>query len=374
MALTKRYVRADAAGGGDGTTDTNSGANGAFTWAEMIADLNTPHAAYKYLVKTGTYAQGATATTLTGDGTTTSPIVIEGFNSTEGDLYLGRSSGGALNTTNFPEITFSTGNFDASGAQFLRVACLKFSCTGNAGTLVDLTARGMIINCDVSAGGTTKGISLGSSDAEAINCDVTTAASGGTYGIRTLSDDDMVFGCRITCPNGNGITCRSTPVIANNTIFDCGGNGIGTDNIASRPTIISNTIANCSGDGINIITASTGFHTIVGNHITGNGGYGINFNTSTCVKLLGFNRFRDNTSGNVSGGGEWEEGTSQANVTSDDTDADDFTDATTDDYSLVAGAPATSKNVGYLIDIGANGTPVVTGGGGTVNLLHGKMG
>ena len=100
-------------------------------------------------------------------------------------------------------------------------------------------------------------------------------------------------------------------------------------------------------------------------------GYGIDFNTSTCPKILGNNRFRDNTGGNVNGGGDWETATSRENITSDDADADDFVAAASDDYSLKAGAAATSKGVGYLIDIGAHGSPVVTAGGGL--LTHSGM-
>jgi len=175
----------------------------------------------------------------------------------------------------------------------------------------------------------------------------------------------LVDGCRAKCVAGVGIKVVAAGVLKNNTIFEC-TTGIAVDATTSNPVIVNNTIANCTGDGIDIVTGTTAIQAIQGNSITGCGGYAIDFNTSTCVKRLGNNRFRDNTSGNINGGGDWEEGTSVSNVTSDDTDAIDFVDATTDNYALLAGAPQTSKGNGYLIDIGAHGSPVVTGGGGMI--------
>lgn len=372
MALTKRYVTQDGAGDNSGSSEAN-----AMTWEQMIADINTPRAGYKYLVKSGTYANATTSTVLTGDGSTTSPNVIEGYATTEGDLYLGRSSGGALNTTGFPAISYTgtTARFNATGAQYLVVACLSITSAASAAT-VDIATNSTVNNCSVtntsavSANGSAiEAVQASASNINIINCDTLTTASGGTRAIRSTSTNTQIVGCRIKCPNGSGILIRDTFRVIGCTIYECGANGIATDATSAQGVIINNTIVNCtSGDGVYFITSSSGAQLVIGNHITGCV-YGIQFNTSTCVKQLAYNRFRDNTSGNINGGGDWEEGTSVANVTSDDTDSLDFTDQSTDDYSLKAGAAATSKGIGYLIDIGANGTPVVSGGGSPLRFI-----
>lgn len=106
MAFTEKYVRADAAGGGNGTTDTNSGANGAWTLAEAIAAYA---AGQRLNVKSGvgTYANTTTSRTFATAGTTTAPIVWRGFVTTIGDI----DSNNALTK---PAITFTTGRFIVS--------------------------------------------------------------------------------------------------------------------------------------------------------------------------------------------------------------------------------------------------------------------
>jgi len=86
MAITERYVTTTGAGAHDGTSEAD-----AFSWAEMITDLNTPRVGYRYNVKQGTYSLSAT-TTLTGDGTATSPNIIRGYKTTIGDATLGRTT------------------------------------------------------------------------------------------------------------------------------------------------------------------------------------------------------------------------------------------------------------------------------------------
>ena len=370
MAITERYVTVTGAGAHDGTSEGN-----AFTWAEMITDINTPRVGYRYNVKAGTYANGTTGTTLTGDGTTTSPNIIEGYNTSAGDLRSnGRSSGGALNTTNFPVISYTgaTAKFTASGANYLVLRCLSITAAANTATCV--IGDGIVMQrCSVSATG-------GNASSQAINaanstemfaiedCDCITAVSGATSAVNISNIGTAgIYGCRIKCPNGAAIATSVSLRIIGNTLYES-VNGIAVTATNVRVVIIGNTIVNNTGDGIDIVTSTTVPHVIIGNHITGNGGWGIDFNTSTCQKILGWNRFRDNTSGAVNGGGDWETGTSVFNVTSDDTDAIDFTDQANDDYSLLNNAPAILSGIGYRNPIGAHGAGSfsVSGGGAYV--------
>jgi hypothetical protein len=365
VAITERYVRQDAAGGGDGTTDANSGANGAFTWAEMITDINTPRAGYRYNVKYSAtkYSLSAT-TTLTGDGTTTAPNIIRGFNSTPGDLdAVGRSSGGALDTTNFPWIEYnSTYYLNAGGADYLVIQNLKVTGARSGSLLSSSATGGAIVRCYVentqnnAAAG---GVILQATNGGIVDCDVFVTGTSHDYAINPTSGTCYVIGCRAKAAAGIGIKCAQTATLIGNTIYEC-VTGIDSSSTTNTPRLYSNTVVGCT-TGIKFVASTTGACQIINNHIT-DCTTAIDWQTSTCAKLLAFNRTRDNTSGAVNGGGDWETGTTVDHVTSDDTDALDFTDASTDDYSLKAGAPATSKGPGYLVDIGANGTPVVTAG------------
>lgn len=356
--MTERYVSSAGGGAHDGTTEAD-----AFTWAEMITDLNTPRAGYRYNVK-GNISLSAT-TTLTGDGSTTSPNIIRGYSSTIGDAYLGRSSGGALNVSSMPTIAYdATFRLNASGSDFLIIQDLVITAN-NSGIAVTIGADSYVINCKVTQASTNvaaAGIDLGTATgSRVINCDVATAASGGVYAVRVQGSSSGVYGCRLTCPGAAGISCRSTAVLSGNTIYGC-VTGISMDSTLGTPLYINNTIYGCSGDGIDVVTSTTGRQTIIGNHITDNGGYGIDFNTSTCVKCLAFNRTRDNTSGAINPADDWTAGTTIAHVTTDTGNATtDYTNAAGSDFSLIAAAPGISKNFGYLNDIGAGGTPVVSG-------------
>lgn len=120
MAWTERYVRADAAGGGDGTTNTNSGANGAWTFDEAITNAA---AGQRINIKSGTYSYSAVKT-IANAGSATTPIWWRGFNSTIGDLDS------ATAETNFPVFAFSgAANYFAisSTAAFNWFSCLKVS-------------------------------------------------------------------------------------------------------------------------------------------------------------------------------------------------------------------------------------------------------
>ena len=130
MALTVFYVRADAAGGGDGTTDTNSGANGAFTLAEAITHSAT-NTNVLYAVKAGTYANTTTSRTFNGVGTTTAPIVWKGFNATLGDLDDDPD-------TAKPLISFTTGRATISG-NFQTFFNLSFLSAATAGPTLALS-------------------------------------------------------------------------------------------------------------------------------------------------------------------------------------------------------------------------------------------
>lgn len=359
MALTERYVTPTGAGSHDGTSEAN-----AFSFAEMVADINTPRTGYRYNVKQGTYSLGAMVT-ITGDGSTTSPNVIRGYKTTPGDATLGRITGGALDQSSMPTIAFgATFRFILSGGTHLVLEALKV--TGSvANSLVIIGVDSLATNCVIENASTSAsaiGIAANNATSEVIGNDVT--LSNGVAGSIGISTTSVCCHNRVKNAGGTGISIEATTKpCAHNTVFES-GIGISTTSTTTAYSLMNNTIVNCSGDGIDIVTSTTAIQTIIGNHITGCGGYGIDFNTSTCSKVLVNNRFRDNTSSNINGDGDWGLGTNQLNITSDDTDALDFTDQSADDYSLKTGAAGARRGLAYLSNIGSEGTPASGGSSG----------
>ena len=81
-----------------------------------------------------------------------------------------------------------------------------------------------------------------------------------------------------------------------------------------------------------------------------NGGYGIN-GPGNGGLWVGFNRFRDNTSGAFTGFDDWEN--NYAVTTDTGGQSTDYTDASTDDYTPIAASPMVDagvlgfRNLGY---------------------------
>lgn len=364
MAITERYVTTTGAGAHDGTSEAN-----AFSWTEMITDINTPRVGYRYNVKQGTYSLSASST-ITGDGSTTSPNIIRGYKTTIGDATIGRASGGALDSSNMPTIAYNaTFSLSISGGTNTIVEALKIT-GARSGLLISLTTESMAYNCIVentSSNSSAIGISVGAGTASAISCDVTLAS--GVAGAICIDNGGTVIGCRVnggSAATGIRAANNGDRAVAFNTIYNC-TTGITKTTTSATCSLFNNTIYNCSGDGIDVVTSSTALCFIHSNHITNCGGYGIDFNTSTCSKFLFNNRFRDCTSGSYNGDGDYGTAGKQRDATTDTGGPEtDFTNYSGADFSLIAGSPGISAGLGYLIDIGANGTPVVTGGGGMI--------
>jgi hypothetical protein len=373
MALTERHVTTAGAGTHDGTSLAN-----AFTLAEFVTDFNAtaPGGGFLYnIYQSSGYTSGASIT-LTADGSATSPNKIRGCKTTPGDATSGRTTGGALDQSNMPTLTLSsTFRLILSGSTQLIIESLKI--TGSvANSLVVIGADSLAVNCvieNASTSASAVGLQLSSVTAEAIGNDITLA--NGVAGSKGIQSAGVTTDNRVKNAGGTGISVEGTiKPISHNTIYES-GIGIATTSTTTAHSIQHNTIANCSGAGIEIVTATTVIQTITGNHITGNGGAGINFNTSTCPKVLINNRFRDNSGGAIAGDGDWGLGTNQLNITSDDTDATDFTDQSTDDYSLRNTAAGAGSGLSYLLNIGAEGTPAGSSGGGRIQpQYHGVEG
>ena len=364
MAITEYYISVAGGGANDGTSEAN-----AWTLSQAITANNAlgagGAAGRRYNVKVGAYtARGATDTISVG-GTATSPAIWRGYNSTIGDLDNGtRDQYGALDTTSFPDIGYSAtygidiggdhivfANIDISGARSARIVQLN-------GQYVQ------IINCRVSNTSTNASalcLNMGATTQSLVNCDFQLGASGGTAAVSFDSAEGEIHGCRFNAPGCIGIRVAQSilAVISNCTIFGCGTSGIEATATGASLKVLDCTIQGCV-DGIKLAASSTSLrHRIIGNSITDNSGWGINFNGagSGAICVTAGNRFRDNASGNTTGLADWTTGTSFRNITTDTGGAaTDYTDATTNkDFSLIYDAPGNAQGFGHKSAIGACG-------------------
>lgn len=355
MAWTERYVRADAAGGGDGTTDAASGGTGAWTLAEAITNVAAGH---RVNVKAGTYANTTTDRTLSTSGTTTAPIWWRGFKTTIGDMDTA-SHGTFASGTDVPALTFTTGRFrlegsyqivsnlDIQGAQTtngqfftqngtrLHAHRVRVECTGtnaNSRALIVTVGDALYSQCWFKSH-STPDVSLVSGESDFLGC----VFEGGAHGL-VLS----------------GATRH---VVAHCIFRGQGADAVRFNNANLRARLLNCTAYGPAGDGLDLATVPV-YGWVVNSIFSACGAYGITngsgTNTANLTRLN--NLFHSNTSGNENGFGDLPSWDEQADSSSP------FAAAGSGNFSLVAssngkangrpGAFEGLSSTGYL-DIGA---------------------
>lgn len=153
-----------------------------------------------------------------------------------------------------------------------------------------------------------------------------------------------------------GFYCESYVVYASGcTIVDCPGSLITTGNSTSHiPMAIRSVFI--GGLGISLSNASGQAYTcrLEGCVIVGSASYGVD-SQGTAYTLISRCRFRDNTSGNFNGLGNYPD--DLGNITSAGTDAAEFVDAASGDYRIKYGSSL------WGLGIGAGDEPAPAGGG-----------
>jgi hypothetical protein len=342
MAWTDRYVRADAAGGGNGTTNTNSGANGAWTLAEGVTN---EAAGMRLNVLAGTYANTTTGRAFAAVGTTTAPIWWRGFKTTIGDQDTNNV---AVAGTDIPSWTFTTGQITTAGAFHIfsnidiSSACVTangaWSITGApflmyrcriANTSATSTAQAanfagtgeLAVGCTFTATTTaTRVVNANSLNGGLIGCVV----SGGIIGVSATAQATTLFGdiftgqagdaintsialrailCSIYAPTGNGINLTA---LVNNTLLM--NNYFENVNQASKAainntsgtntalvTMIANAYFNCTANR----SGFTEDFTIFDNGTLGSAAFNApgssDFSIGTVARALGFPGLFENT-------------------------------------------------------------------------------
>lgn len=363
MAITEYYVSVAGAGAHDGTSAAN-----AWTLSEAITANNAlgagGAAGRRYNVTGAHTARGATDTISVG-GTATSPAIWRGYNAAIGDLDNGtRDAYGVLDTASFPDIGYNSTYGLTPSAGHIVFMNLDIA-TNRSSNGVNGTVNQSFINCRIvnsNTGGSTTAIyvELGS---RIVNCDLSSGASSGTAAI-SCDETVHIIDCRITSPGAIGIKITGTAwnAIHNCTIFNCGTSGIDIQGNGGGKSITGNTIYACV-DAINVVSTASGHQVIVGNMITDNSGYGIDFNGGTSgTAIVAGNRFRDNASGNTNGYADYVSGTNARNITTDTGGAaTDYVDAATNkDFAIVYDSPGFEEGFSHRTHIGSCGFELPT--------------
>jgi len=371
MPYTERYVRADAAGGGDGTTDSASGANGAWTLAEAATNAASGQ---RVNIKSGTYTLGANLTFKAGS--TENPIIWQGFSATVGDLEsVGRSSAtGALTTTNFPLIDGGA-SFTTTCGNYTRLVNLNITSAANAPTVnsgVSNFWRCRFANTNAN-GAAARAFSNGANYIAIVDCDNVLATINESSPVTAEVGRGSIIGCRVWhsgTPHASacGILLTSTQACAyGNIVYNMG--------IAIELRGLSGSAIHNSWHGVTTGIFVNDDHeaAIVNNVGWSHAGYAIRGTTSSGIPLMLNNAFGSHTSGRID--------TSTLGSVNDEINAilltsDPFTNSGSQDFTLNSTSGggalcrAASKLFGGFGDLGAvqvqpsgGGVPLIGRGG-----------
>jgi hypothetical protein len=299
MPYTERYCRADAAGSGNGTTDTNSGANGAWTLAEAIANAT---AGMRVNIKSGTYSLGASITL--PNGATENPIVWQGFQSALGDLEdVGRATPTAsLTTTNFPLINGGT-SWRVTCGTFNALKNLRIATRANTETVVGSASsnfwRCVFENTNAN-GSAAAALSIGNNYTAAVDCDMSIATSGGSASAVTAGRGSII-GCRIW--NSSTIVSTQQGISATELHQAISGNLIFNIGIAiTTGSFSSNVIFNSWHNVVTGIFVNGGFNGVIANNVGWqHSGFAVRGTASSGNFLIYNNAFGSHTSGRLDG-------------------------------------------------------------------------
>lgn len=376
MAWTERYVRADAAGGGDGTTDAASGATGSWTLAEALTNAA---AGQRINVKAGTYTLSGSIT-FANAGSTSTAILWQGFTSSVADLIDN------FDSSAYPYIDATGGDYQVaiSGASNwfvnLRIRGARTSANGNVYVTGNNTR---FVRCYVEGTANdvdSNGIVLGSDGNSIVQSNVI-AHTGAVSAVRMIAGatENIISGSRCHGGGGGGggtlhLYSAGSLVIQDSLISGSSSIGIvsqyGTQGIQ---VFSGNTIHGTTGAGIHFHNAPLGgYQAIICNNVFSScSTYGVLVNSGVSANVSCFNNlFYDCASGNMSNVLESFAVGHQSDSSSP------FTNAGSGDFSLVAssngvenGSPGDmvgfTTSVGYR-DIGAFQRAAGGGGGGEV--------
>lgn len=357
MAITEKYVTADAEGGGDGSLETP------WTLTEALAAAAPGD---RINIKKGTYSRspGSEEETLTNNGTVTSPIILRGYNTTPGDGFLGRvDDNGALILTNMPTLAYAAGKYLTLKKFTIIESCIV---TGNvANAVIHIGGDSAVTRCKIvnAADGQNVAFCL---DAYAqtnqiiYNNDIELSGASGTNCVcvnqASSVDNVRIVANHIKANYGIGIYVNSGDVFISKNIIYSSAYGIFQGGTPGPLCIVDNTIlANAASGqaGISLIDGSSVAAFIVDNLITDCATYGILAADDDIAIFAAHNRLDRNTSGATSGASDWLAATSYSHDITAVTVAEEYEDVATGDFSLKSTSPAIAAGIPAYDDIGA---------------------
>lgn len=339
MAYTERYVTSAASGGGDGSSGN--------PWTLGEAFSNAAGGDRVNIQSDGAYTTNSTDGRSTSAGTKTSPIVWRGYNSTIGDLdTVGRdtpANGSHLITTNMPSITVNDAEFQPGSYNIFMN--LNFSTSIN-NQAIEQNASDFVTlyQCKVkhTASGDAIRVVRLDNQATLIQCDFETTQSN-TDDMVSVDHASLVVACRFQGSD----TAENTLSIATGQVIGClfidGGVAIRmeqmTGGFGANSLIMNNTAYNIGGEFFQTPAQTQNSPVVlINNHVTDGARFYNNLNSSTAdvyVTMVN-NRTRDNTNADVGVADSFVVG----NITTDTGGAaTDYTDVSSDDFSLISGAP-----------------------------------
>ena len=329
-----------------------------------IGKLNGVAVAGNRLGVKGSFSRGSNDTLTSSVGTATAPIVIEGYGTTLGDGYLGRTSNvKGLTTTNMPTITYSS-TFSMNLGNFTVVKYLNVSGTFN-GTLINNPIE--LSSCVVSNAGTTNArTTVPQGGGFVYDCDLTTTGTASTVAALLLSNANCsIVGCHIFA-NGGSSYCifGSVPSSSITRNLLVGGN-IGVNIGGLKWSVDGNTVVGCT-TGIFVNSANP--QQITNNMLT-DGTTGVDFNSLAATAAMAGNYFRNNTTDIANAGSAYYQDGRNIHQSSGSAYVD-YTSQSGGDYSLAATSQALNAIQPYATSPGCFQTKN-SGGSANITIVNG---
>jgi hypothetical protein len=368
MSLLTRYF-STAAGPGDGSGDSWNNRAALFS-AGVLSTVITGHNfggtdGMLCLIGPGNYTQStqiAAASFTTAVPTAANPLFLHGCDSSGAALSPPdpnwTAAEAAWTDTTLPVIATTTNiahlNFSTPSNVFCRL--LKFTATArtSASMIVAVPTDWCVLSSSASA-------TTASAITNPVAYNSVISMTGNQYAAAiVMGGSELLYNCKLIGVTGtdptrnNGVNNAVTnhAEIIRCCISGFGGNGIaGTSpNVAQGFRALYNVIANNGGSGIkpNSTASQTIQHVIMHNMITGNGAYGIDFNTNARIVALA-NRLRDNATANFNGLGNYP---TTLNYTTDSSDADEYVAAGSNDFRIKLGATIHGQGYGVVDQAG----------------------
>lgn len=372
MAIVTRYFSTSSAGAGDGTSWADRAALfSAGNWSSVITGFAFNGSdSLECLIGPGSYtcSQSLASGLFTNAPSIANPLIMAGCNSSGVLLAIPdpdwASCQPAFDDSTLPVIATTT-NIATNNLANSYCYLLKFTASGRNGAV--MTAGNAFAWCVIAnSTANTSATAITTSTTRLLNCVLT--CSGSSYDtIASFNASLPVTNCRLEGVTGSSGNRRGMTFTGNSvnmeacTIVNCGGEGVVSTSTGTGQSIriFRSVIANNGSTGLksNSTASQTDNYETHGCMVTGNGAWGIDGNSAAARWWLQGNRLRDNTSGNITGLGNYP--TDLNNYTTDSDDSSEY-------VSAGANGDFRIKNTAAIwgMGFGVADEPASAGGGG----------